>query len=244
MDIEESIRNTQNALIIAQNKLSYINALSSANKINKRKSQKLRILTYLKQLKLIPLLNSNSKSVNSSLANTDLKSQVLTLSNPFSSDLISNQLFIQSNLSNLFNNLLDSLNTNTNTKINTNHENISNNEKLNLLLLKINNLKLNSRNLSSYIKILINEYLFNKEFSYLFSNFDQESLKSRKQKFLKLLETLLNNNILNQNSPNPIWLTLSSMDDPLIRFLILNRLIKVHPTIPNKIRLNDLSVDL
>lgn len=243
MDIEESIQNTENALIVTQNKLSYINALSSINKINKRKSQKIRILTYLKQLKLIPLINSNSKSISSSLANTDLKSQFLNLSNPLSCDLISNQLFIQSNLSNLFNNLLDNLNNNINFNFN-NIKKISNDEKLNLFLLKINNLKLNSRNLSSYIKILINDYLFNKEFSYLFSDFDHDSLKSRKQKFLKLLETLLNNNILNQNSSNPIWLTLSSIDDPLIRFLILNRLIKVHPTIPNKIRLNDLSVDL
>lgn len=253
MDIQSSIDSSQNALTLAKNSLSYLNATSaveseskSESELTNQRAQKLRILTYLKQLKTIPLSKPSSKTIHISLANSQLREQSDNLLIENSSDLISKQLEIQLSLSNILDELSDSLlnlNTETESKL-PSFKSLSNDDKLSLLLNKINSLKSNSRKLSSYIKILINDYLFSKEFSYLFTDYDHDSLKSKKQNFLKLLETLLNNNILNPNSSNPSWISLSSMDDPLVRFLILNRLIIVHPTSPNKIMLKDLSVDL
>lgn len=110
--------------------------------------------------------------------------------------------------------------------------------------LDFQSLKLLTKKLSNYIKILINNYLFPIEFNHLFAGLDPHSLNSKKQKFLKLLQTLLNNNILNPNSLNPKYITISSLDDPLIRFLIVNKIIVVHPSNQNKIKLKDLSFNI
>ncbi|KAG7857636.1 hypothetical protein KL939_003524 [Ogataea angusta] len=88
-------------------------------------------------------------------------------------------------------------------------------------------------------KRLIVDYILRKEFEALFT---EEELDERKQKFLKLLEILLNNSIT--NTGNSKLLEVDNKDDPLIRYLILNNIIVADPKNPNKIKLRDLATNL
>lgn len=246
MDLQSSISTSQQLLTTLQSKLSYATAqynlsTSSSSSTSSSKHQKLRILTLLKQIKTLPLkpTSSSKSTLSTSLANTQLRLQFKNdRSYKLSSQSLSQELQIQLNISTILDSLISNLSSLPL------ESKITPDDKISLLLNRIDSLKSNSRKLSSYIKILVNDYLFNQELAHIFKNSDPEAIKSKKQKFLKLLEALLNNNILHPNSTTNHWLTLNSMDDPLVRFLIINRLITVHPTIPNKIMLKDLSVDL
>ncbi|ESW97876.1 hypothetical protein KL918_003259 [Ogataea parapolymorpha] len=88
-------------------------------------------------------------------------------------------------------------------------------------------------------KKLIVDYILRKEFEALFT---EEELDERKQKFLKLLEILLNNSIT--STGNSKLLEVDNKDDPLIRYLILNNIIVADPKNPNKIKLRDLATNL
>lgn len=250
-DLRSSIAAAEDTLTLLQNKLSFLNAQDALTHPghntpgNGRREQKLRILALLRQLKTVPLKSTSSTTTAASLANTQLRAQTLQLSHPLSSDVIASQLFVNESISSMLDSLIESLNTALEElQSQPSFQQQPNEIKASALLVKTDALKERARTLSSYIKVLVNEYLFGLEFDFFFKDADEEFLKSRKQKFLKLLEVLLNNNILHPNSENPTWITLNSMDDPLVRFLLLNRIIVVHPTIPNKIMLKDLSVDL
>lgn len=243
-EIQSSIKKYENAISHINNKIAIIDANNVSSFPSRSHTgnsniikQKLRILALLKQLKTIPIKSPNSKITPKSLINTQLRSQSSLAQQQGSTYSIKNDLKIHYSLSTILDNVInhtDGLISNINVEPTASSH----------YLLKINSLKSNSRKLSSYIKVLVNDYLFTSEFQNTFKKLDNDSLKSRKQKFLKLLESLLNNNILNPNSNTSTWITLATVDDPLIRFLLLNRIISLHPTLPNKIMLKDLSVDL
>ena len=256
-DIRSSIAASEDNLTLLQNRLSLVNANytlsqsqsqaseSQSQNLDAKRAQKLRILALLRQLKTVPLKSASSKTVPASLANCQLRTQTRQLSNTLSADVVASDLFICRSVSSMLDSLLVALNTSlADLQSQPSFQQQPDEIKASILLSKTEVLKTRARKLSSYIKVLVNDYLFGLEFSFLFKNLDEDFLKSRKQKFLKLLEVLLNNNILHPNSEHLTWVTLNSMDDPLVRFLLLNRIILVHPTIPNKIMLKDLSVDL
>lgn len=205
--------------------------------------KKQRILSMLKHL--------NSEPLRPIIAN-ELSQQQQTVALTLTKRHIENQLEELASTRNVLNTIEDelkfykqldlylgSLLTSMQRSENTN--NTTNLAKAREFLSRINELKLKARLLSSYIKLIVNNYLFDVEFSHLFTNLDEAGLKSRKQRFLKLLETLLNNNILS-NETDRKYVTLQSLDDPLVRFLIVNRIVSVIP--PNKIVLKDLSFNL
>ncbi|ODQ44482.1 hypothetical protein PICMEDRAFT_18381 [Pichia membranifaciens NRRL Y-2026] len=260
-DLRSSVAASEDTVTLLQNRLSLVNAnytlsqsqsqsqsqasQSQLQNPDAERAQKLRVLALLRQLKTVPLKSVSSKTVPASLANCQLRTQTRQLSNTLSADVVASDLFICRSIAAMLESLLAALNASiADLQSQPSFRQQPDEIKASILLSKTDALKARARKLSSYIKVLVNDYLFGLEFSFLFKNLDEDSLKSRKQKFLKLLEVLLNNNILHPNSEHPTWVTLNSMDDPLVRFLLLNRMILVHPTIPNKIKLKDLSVDL
>jgi hypothetical protein len=254
LSIKSSISTSKINISKINEKINLLNAKSELLNDNIKKNllkdpiklQKIKILSLLQQLETIPLSNPSSETIPSSIATTKIRNQSFQLSKSSSLKTIVENLEFQKSLNNFLSISIDYLSNQLNDlKLNNNDYSQSQfQSQSDELMIKINNLKLKTKNLSSYIKIIVNDYLFAKEFNYLFIKLDNESIKSRKQKFLKLLETLLNNNILHPNSSKKSYITLSSIDDPLIRFLILNRIIVVHPTIQNKVMLRDLSFNL
>lgn len=233
-NLHTSIATSTDLLTLVSNKKSEIapisrNGLSIDNKI--------KLLTLLKQLSTIPI-KPKSQSIPSSIAVSNLNTQIhsITSISHLQTSFI-NSYILSESLNIIFNDLLSFASTYLSS--------YSNDHSSQLYLDRIDSLKADSRKLSSYIKILVNHYLFNIEFSHLYKNLDQDSLKFKKINFLKLLESLLNNNILHPNSnSNGAWLLIDKINDPLISFLLSNKLIVLHPTNTNKIMLNDLSVDL
>lgn len=203
---------------------------------------KMEILSLIKQLKRVPLLssNSNSKTLKRSLVTRQTSIQLAQLSKTHSVDRLSSQLSLQRSLSSSVDFVSESLSHHLSSLLAAPQASSAPQQ----IVTRITNLKLKTRTLSAYIKLLVNDYLFDTEFVHLFQNSDPASIRSRKQRFLKLLESLLNNNILNPNSQTRKYLTLSSIDDPLIRFLIINKIILVSETNPNQVALRDLSYDI
>ncbi|TID18158.1 hypothetical protein CANINC_003899 [Pichia inconspicua] len=204
--------------------------------------KKQRILSLLKHLNsehLRPIIakeSSKQQPVALTLAKQHIERQVEELSSVDNFlNTVENELKFYKQLDIYMEPLLTSMSTSE--SIN----NTTNLSKAHELLSRINQLKIKSRSLSSYIKLIVNKYLFDVEFSHIFNHLDDAGLKSRKQRFLKLLETLLNNNILSTSTDRK-YVTLQSLDDPLVRFLIINKIVTVIP--PNKIVLKDLSFNL
>lgn len=207
------------------------------NTNDEKRLQKFRILSMLKQMKTVPISTTISPTISSSLALVKSQQLEKSASIPFH-DQLETQLEFQKGLAAQLDQLLDKLNRQLSNHV---EDEIIDNDTL---ISKMDALKSKSKRLSSYIRLVVDEYLFDKEFVHLFSKLDDEAVKSRRQKFLRLLEALLNNNIVNPNSGEAKYITLQSIDDPLVRFLILNRLVVVHPKFQNKITLRDLSHDI
>lgn len=207
------------------------------NTNDEKRLQKFRILAMLKQMKTVPISTTISPTISSSLALVKSQQLEKSASIPFH-DQLETQLEFQKGLAAQLDQLLDKLNRQLSNHV---EDEIIDNDTL---ISKMDALKSKSKRLSSYIRLVVDEYLFDKEFVHLFSKLDDEAVKSRRQKFLRLLEALLNNNIVNPNSGEAKYITLQSIDDPLVRFLILNRLVVVHPKFQNKITLRDLSHDI
>lgn len=207
------------------------------NTNDEKRLQKFRILAMLKQMKTVPISTTISPTISSSLALVKSQQLEKSASIPFH-DQLETQLEFQKGLAAQLDQLLDKLNRQLSNHV---EDEIIDNDTL---ISKMDALKSKSKRLSSYIRLVVDEYLFDKEFVHLFSKLDDEAVKSRRQKFLRLLESLLNNNIVNPNSGEAKYITLQSIDDPLVRFLILNRLVVVHPKFQNKITLRDLSHDI
>lgn len=208
------------------------------------------ILLQKKQRVLAMLKHLNSETLRPNIADDSVQTQTLALA--LDKDIINTQVNQLQDVSNVLNSInqelvfqkqLDEYLSQLFTSISAMDvgDTETNLNKAHQLLSRINNLKQKSRTLSSYIKLVVNKYLFDKEFVHMFNRLDADALKSRKQRFLKLLETLLNNNILNSSGEQK-FINLESLDDPLVRFLIVNRIVEVLP--PNKIILKDLTFGL
>lgn len=217
----------------------YIDAQTEGDIALQKKQHILSLLKHLNSEPLRPAIadeSSQTQTLALSLANDHIEAQIKDLLDPTSLiTAINEELAFHQQLDLYIGLLLTPISELKSDNITTNLN------KAHQLLTRINELKEKSRILSSYIKLVINQYLFNVEFSHVFNSLDEDALKSRKQRFLKLLETLLNNNILNINREKK-FVTLQSLDDPLVRFLIVNRIVSVIP--PNKIVLKDLSFNL
>mgnify|MGYP004700970855 CR=1 FL=1 len=122
----------------------------------------------------------------------------------------------------------------------TNNNNNNNNDQEHLLQ-RIQSIKDSNHRLTSYIRQIIIDYIFELELKPILP---KSNLSDKRNSFLKLIQLLLNNNLLNPNSIDPTYIKVSTLDDPLIRFLLTNKLIQVHPNDQNKIKLYDLSINL
>lgn len=119
-------------------------------------------------------------------------------------------------------------------------DNTNNNDQEHLLQ-RIQSIKDSNHRLTSYIRQIVIEYIFELELKPILP---KSNLSDKRNSFLKLIQLLLNNNLLNPNSIDPTYIKVSTLDDPLIRFLLTNKLIQVHPNDQNKIKLYDLSINL
>ena len=209
----------------------------------KERHRRIRLLALMDQLNHIPLTNPTSPHIAEALYKDQISSATRDMANHSSIDVIEEDLSNQRHLNNALKQLIRAL---SDAIAQQSQENVSKSvsDEANNILQSINSIKEHNRRMSSYIKIIVNEYIFGKELSNAFKDYDDASIKSLQQRFLKLLESLLNNNILNPNSSNPTYITVATTDDTLVRYLLLNRIIETHPRNNLKIKLMDLSVDI
>lgn len=99
---------------------------------------------------------------------------------------------------------------------------------------KIANLRARCSKLTEYTKLIVTDYLIDKEFI-VFEG--EEKLQRKSDRFLQLLEILLNNALVSEPGKPPKTLDVGNKDDPMIRYLIVNNIVVVDSKDPNHIRL-------
>ncbi|QPG77376.1 hypothetical protein FOA43_004789 [Brettanomyces nanus] len=99
---------------------------------------------------------------------------------------------------------------------------------------EIDELRDRSKQLAEFTKVLVKDYILKNEFTI----FDYETqMKQKTDRFLKLLEILLNNALTSPSQGSEKTLEVANKDDPLIRYLIVNNIVVVDKRNANRIKL-------
>ncbi|GMG20596.1 unnamed protein product [Ambrosiozyma monospora] len=245
--LKEQIQYKKKLLKVAKQRLS---KLQEASFPTDTRSKTLALLDTLSRLPYHP---PRQDLIGSSLLENQLKSQISSLAKKLSetktqNQTLQNQLIIQTDLSNTIQQLSTKIHKLIETHIKLKREaqksSANQDAKFDEMTQKIKEMKLQSRKLVGYSKTLIVDYILASEFN-IFNLNEEDSAMHNKAKYLKLLESLLNNAIgLTDENNVERSLGVDDKDDPLVRYLIRNNIVVVDRKNPNQIRLRDLTANI